>query len=166
MQSVSSNAVANALSTKADTSQFTQLFAGSCVLVSSENGFAVSGNTSSYTTLTIIGSYGYGTIDNGFPSAPTGWHKEYVSTAIGTTDSGILVRACLNNIVTNWISTWSSTSFRNTVSSNRFKASDIVLEPTYMYPAQNGTNVKVQVNNVSGVGRIYSISITCFYVKD
>jgi hypothetical protein len=144
----------------------TQLFAGSCVLVSSEEGFAVTGNTSSYTTLSIIGSYGYGTIDNGFPAPPTGWHKEYVLTAIGTTDSGIMVRACLNNIVTNWISTWSSTSFRNTVSSNRFKASDIVLEPTHGYPATDGINVKVQVNNVSGVGRIYSISITLLYVKD
>jgi hypothetical protein len=152
MQSVSSNAVAKALE---------QIYVGTSVLWHNPNGYTMNRNT----TTNILGAYNYQLFD-GFPTAPSGWHKEFILTAQGYSTSATGIRARLNNIGTGYIKTWSPSSFRIIACSNRFKTSDIVLEPTMGF-TNNGTNLKFQTSNDdSGTATIFSVSITCFYVKD
>ena len=152
MQSVSSNAVAQALE---------QIYVGTSVLWHNQNGYTMNRNT----TTNILGAYNYQLFD-GFTTAPSGWHKEFILTAQGYSTSATSIRARLNNIGTGYIRTWSTSSFRIIACSNRFKTSDIVLEPTMGY-TNKGTNLKFQTSNDdSGTATMFSVSITCFYVKD
>ena len=113
----------------------------------------------------MLGAYDYMLINIPF-SVPEGYHKEYILTGQVSTSNSIQVRFKLNNIATNWGRTWSGTTFRSIVSSQPFKLTDIVLEPTYNYTSRNGINLYFETDSGSGDAYVYNITITVFAVKD
>ena len=112
----------------------------------------------------VLGTYGYNLIQSLIPE-PNGYHVEYVLCCQGFTSVDGVIRANINNIATNWISTWSVQSFRNVQCSPAFKISDIILEPTVNYENKLGTNLHIEFSG-NGSGVITNVSITAFLVKD
>lgn len=136
------------------------IIANSCSQVIYDNSDWIAPNTNQQ----ILGAYDYSLF--ALPiSIPSGYHAEYILSAQITTTDSIAVRVRLNNISTSYGGTWSWTAFRNNVVSGRFKASDIVLEPT-MGATNPGTNLYFETNGGNGMAKVFYVMITCLAVKN
>ena len=157
MQSVSSSAVANAISSSVS----------GRIIACASQVIDTSGTILYGMNMPVLGAYDYDLFKINLPT-PNGYHREYILSFQGKTEDGQLIRVRLNNIGTEWITTWSSDSFRKIGCSQVFKESDIVLEPTVGYPNKNGTNLYYQSSGggSGSSGKIWCVTITCFVVKD
>lgn len=153
MQSVSSNAVANAIS--------------GTVLASISQVIDDAGTIAYGENYAVLGSYDYDLFDPQGITDPPNTHREYILSFQGTTSAGNKIRVRLNNIATDWCMTWSGSTFRKICCSARFKKSDIILEPTLTY-GNSGTNLYYESSGGSSgdTGRIYNVTVTCLIVKD
>ena len=156
MHSVTSNAVNEALKNG--------MYVGSCVIWNEP--VQLTGTQD----ITVLGSYSYGLIDFINVNVPIGFHLEYTISAQVTTGGNAHAYVKINNIGTGGRLTWSAPSFRVISASQRFRKTDIVLEPTFQYTATLGTNLHLCSLDLSGdnntVSTIYGVTLTCFLVKD
>lgn len=119
-----------------------------------------------------LGSYGYIMLDTMLLQGdgsnlpiPAGYHVEYKMQAEVSTSNASGVRLFLNNIYTNYAGTWSGDTFRQTVTTSYFKASDIVLENTVGYSSP-GINFGWQANGTNGVARVYLPVLSAYMARD
>ena len=133
---------------------------GMTCLTTEERSYTDNGNSP------VLGAYDYKMIDFQI-DVPSGWHKEFVLSAVLRTAAAGNIRVGLNNIKTAWAGTWSSPSFRMNVCSQRFKLTDIILEPTYGY-LNNGVNLYIERTGIPSGGSAfcYGAFLSCFLVKD
>lgn len=115
----------------------------------------------------LVGTYGLNLITrlfNGY-TIPTGYHKAYRLTGELSSSSNNVARFELNNISTEYITTWSAATMRQTAASAFFKESDITLETCFNYTSGTGTNLRLR-NNASGDARGYYPTINAYIESD
>lgn len=114
----------------------------------------------------VLGTYDYKLVDGIFSSVsiPQGYEKAYKVTAQVSTNNGNYGKVKLNNIESNGACTWSGQSMRALISTRIFKQSEITLEPTYNYPAKNGTNLYLG-NTATGEAYFYNVTVHGYLVK-
>ena len=156
-QPATSNAVANALS--GTVNEITPI--GVITLLNEEKTYNNAGSVA------ILGAHGTQLFESLVP-IPNGYHVEYILSCFGSTSGNCYIRARLNNIATDWLQTWSGypSTFRVARHSTRFRASDIVLEPTMNFTWQNGTNLYIELTGKETEGTLYNVTVSAFLVKD
>lgn len=131
---------------------------GSQVIYPGTSGSGTKGWTS------LIGSYGYSLIEGPFSwtTEKEGYEQAYrLSTSFFTRNANYLTLA-INNIQTRQGGTWSGDSYRNILSTDIFKRSELVLEPTYSYTSTNGLNLKYQITGTSDPWQFWNVTIHCY----
>lgn len=115
----------------------------------------------------VLGAYQYKLIDGIFSSIaiPQGYTRAYKVTAQVSTNNSNYAKIKLNNIESNGACSWSGQTMRAIISTRIFKESEITLEPTYSYPAKDGTNLYLG-NTASGEAYFYNVTLHAFLVKD
>lgn len=114
----------------------------------------------------VLGAYGYKLIDGifGGVSIPQGYTRAYRVSAQVSTNNSNYAKVKLNNIESNGACSWSGQTMRALISTNIFKESEIVLEPTYAYSAKDGTNLYIG-NTASGQAYFYNVTLHAYLVK-
>lgn len=114
----------------------------------------------------VLGAYGYKLIDGifGGVSIPQGYTRAYRVSAQVSTNNSNYAKVKLNNIESNGACSWSGQTMRALISTNIFKESEIVLEPTYSYTAKDGTNLYIG-NTASGQAYFYNVTLHAYLVK-
>jgi len=114
----------------------------------------------------VLGAYGYKLIDGifGGVSIPQGYTRAYRVSAQVSTNNSNYAKVKLNNIESNGACSWSGQTMRALISTNIFKESEIVLEPTYAYTAKDGTNLYIG-NTASGQAYFYNVTLHAYLVK-
>ena len=114
----------------------------------------------------VLGAYGYKLIDGifGGVSIPQGYTRAYRVSAQVSTNNSNYAKVKLNNIESNGACTWSGQTMRALISTNIFKESEIVLEPTYTYTSRDGTNLYIG-NTASGQAYFYNVTLHAYLVK-
>lgn len=122
----------------------------------------------------FLGSYGYNFLDcmlwnkdGDKMDIPSGWHVEYKMSAEISTSGEVNVALFINNIRTEYNSTWSADTFHLTVSTDYFLRDDVELQNTFNYPQQKGINFGYATDSAAQtVIRIYLPTLTAFLVRN
>lgn len=119
----------------------------------------------------VLGAYGNQLISGLFVgvSIPNGYTKAYRLTAQARTTNGNYAQIALNNMSSSKISTYSSDTFRNIVSTDIFKESDLTEETLFNYPSGKGLNLYcINSNNTGTSCRVdfWNITVQGYLVKD
>lgn len=114
----------------------------------------------------VLGAYQYKLIDGifGGVSIPQGYTRAYRVSAQVSTNGSNYGKVKLNNIESNGACSWSGQTMRALISTRIFKESEITLEPTFNYPAKDGTNLYVG-NTAAGECYIYNVTLHAYLVK-
>lgn len=159
MHSVTSNAVAQAISNKANRFPISSL-----VYVSEKTYEAVTEDTIDIEA----GNYNYVVLPY-VPSAsiPQGFHIEYVCSWLGGTSGTNKLQVWVNNLLIGEVSSYTPDSKFLYARSRAFTREEIVLEPVLSY-SNNGINIKVKLIPGSSNGRAFlrSLTITAFLIAD
>lgn len=115
----------------------------------------------------VLGAYGYKLIDGVFSNIaiPQGYTRAYRVSAQVNTNNSNYGKVKLNNMESNGACTWSGPTMRALISTRIFKESEITLEPTFNYPAKDGTNLYVG-NTATGECTIYNVTLHAYLVKN
>lgn len=138
-----------------------RMHVGSQIIYPGKSGTGVVSKTS------VIGAYTTDLIDGPFDyiEIPTGYHREYRLSFIGTTNSGNAITCYLNNIATLEAGTYSADTYRKTVSSDFFKETDIQYATTHGY-SKEGINLYYSVGSVSSSWQFWDVTIHGYIASD
>lgn len=138
-----------------------RIHVGSQIIYPGKSGSGVVSKTS------VIGAYTTDLIDGPFDciEMPTGYHREYRLSFIGTTNSGNAITCYLNNIATLEAGTYSADTYRKTVSSDFFKETDIQYATTHGY-SKDGINLYYSVGSVSSSWQFWDVTIHGYIASD